>query len=221
MKHLILAASGLVLAAGCASSTVESGAGTEAALPPPDPAPVVTEQTAAERAIDTANELAAAGNFQAAIDRLTQQVGSPQLTGDERAALYRLRGDIRLNGGDDTWGAIEDFQQAIDLAPGSATALAAEEGLNVARGKATSLNFRLETGGLTRAERLETLWELGDHEDALDMLRQGGVTAEPDTLLAMYQIGYLCEGEAYTGEAFNITEPDGTPRVVYFCDTGK
>jgi tetratricopeptide (TPR) repeat protein len=215
MKLQLLAASGLVLMAACATTAPETD------LPPPDPVPVVMEQSAAERAMDTANGLAAAGNPQAAIDRLTQALGSPQLSDAEKAELYKLRGDIRLEAGDDTWGAIDDFETVLELVPGTETAILAEEQLGIARGKATSLNFQLETGGLTRSQRFETLWELGEHDDALDLLRQGGVNAEPDTLLAMFQIGYLCEGDEFAGQEFSITEPDGTPRTVRFCDTGK
>lgn len=220
MTRLILAAGGLLLASACASAPVSTE--THASLPPPEPVPVVAvEMTAAERAMDTANTLASEGNYQVAIDRLTQALGSPQLSEAEQAQLFRMRGDIRLDGGDDTFGAIADFEKAMQLAPGSETALLAEDGLNTARGKATSLSFQLDTAQLTRSQRFETLWELGEHNDALDLLRQGGITAEPDTLLAMYQIGYLCDGDEYAGQAYDIVEPDGTARTVRFCDTGK
>lgn len=220
MTRLLIAASGLVLAAACAAAPSSTGSSVD--LPPPDPIPVVAvDMTPAERAMDTANTLATEGNFQVGIDRLTQEIGNPQLTDEERAKLIALRGNIRLNGGDDTWGAISDFEQVIQLVPGSETALAVEELLGTARGKATSLNGMLLQGNLPRSQRFEVLWELGEHSDALDMLRQGSVTAEPDTLLAMYQIGYLCDGDEYAGQAFDIVEPDGTARTVRFCDTGK
>ena len=42
-----------------------------------------------------------------------------------------------------------------------------------------------------------------------------------EVLLAMYQIGYLCEDSNLTGRAYDVTDRDGTPRKVRFCDLGK
>ena len=47
------------------------------------------------------------------------------------------------------------------------------------------------------------------------------LTPENDYILDMYQIGYLCEDAELTGPSYALVEPDGTDRVVRFCDFGK
>lgn len=217
--RIALAASALVLAAACASTAPAPEA---PATPVAPVAPVVDDTpSGADLAMKTAANLYAAGNAPIAIDRLTQELGNPDLSVGEKATLYMLRADMRYGKGNDLFGAVSDYEAVIGLLPGSALAGEAQASLDLARGEATSLNFLLEAGELARSERFETLYRLGRHDEAVDMLMQGGVTAQPGSLLGLYQTGYLCEGESYTGPAFDIVEPDGTARTVRFCDFGK
>jgi hypothetical protein len=42
-----------------------------------------------------------------------------------------------------------------------------------------------------------------------------------EELLAMFQIGYLCDDSNLTGRAYSVTDRDGTSRNLRFCDFGK
>ena len=215
MRHTILATSAAILLAGCASTA-------PVVLPKPETPPVVSAAVSkSEQAMATASELAAAGNEQVAIDRLTQALGLPDLTDEERARLLMQRGQLRAGAGNNLWGAVADFQDVADMMPGTTMGEDALAALARTQAEATALNMQLETAELTRSERFEALFRLGRHDDAVDLLMAGGVTAQPETLLDLYQIGYLCEGDSYTGTAYDIVEPDGTARTVRFCDLGK
>ncbi|MEL6664420.1 MAG: hypothetical protein AAFR33_15615, partial [Pseudomonadota bacterium] len=84
-----------------------------------------------------------------------------------------------------------------------------------------SLNFLLEQGNLSRTERFETLFRLGQHQDAMDYMLANNLKPSNDYLVDMYQMGFLCEGDEYGGPVYDAVEPDGTPRALQYCDFGK
>ncbi len=218
MNRFLLAAASLTVLAACASTT-------DAPAPVADvPTPVALEGTATEfeRAMITVENLEEAGNVPTAIDRLTQLLGDPTLTDNEKADVLARRGELRVSdNGFDTWGAISDFEEILNEYPSSDAAIGAQEQLDYARGKATSLSFLLEKPDSTREDMFNAHFELGEHDEAMDLMLSTGLTPSNDRLVAMYQIGYLCEGEELTGPSYSAVEPDGTTRTLQFCDFGK
>ncbi|MEO0881442.1 MAG: hypothetical protein AAFY34_01805 [Pseudomonadota bacterium] len=175
-----------------------------------------------ERALVTADQLVEAGNTPTAIDRLTQMLGSTDLTDAQRATLYFERGKLRQSAdGYDVWGAITDYETLLDQYPSSPFTAEATEQIGLARGEATSLNGVLEQPETTRSQRFSALLRLGEHQDAIDLMLSSNLRPENEELIAMYQIGYLCDGEDQTGPAYDAIEPDGTTRELRFCDFGK
>ena len=209
---LAAAASALVLAACASAPAPVDSAATSTAV----------SLTPYELAMQTVEELVTAGNTQASIDRLTQLLGDPSLNREQLAeALYR-RGELRLSEtGYDTMGAIEDFEEITSEFQDTEWSAAAAAMLDSARGKATSLNALLSQPETTRTQRFNILMDLGRHDEATDLMRAYDLTPDNAVLLAMYQIGYLCEGEELAGKSYDVTEPDGTFRELRFCDTGK
>lgn len=215
----LLAISVLAFSAACAStsSTVEPAI---VDTPPPLEKPIMP--TAFDLAMETVDGLIEAGNEQAAILRLEQLVGMQEATDDERAAaLYRM-GELKYGDGNDVFGAIDTFDEFLEVYPEHELAAEAEDIRNTARGEATSLNFALETDEtLSPTKRFETMFRLGYHQDAVDYMLNRNLTPENAYLLDMYQIGYLCEDDELTGPAYDMTEPDGTARELHFCEFGK
>lgn len=213
--RMLLATSALVFAAACASTNVET---------PPvvvDTPPVATQPSNFDLAMNTVDELVAAGNEQAAILRLEQLIGKQDASEDEKAAaLYRMA-ELKMGDGNQVWGAIEALDEFIETYPDHAKANAASELRDYARGEATSLNFKVEQGGLSPSEEFKARFRLGEHQAAADIMLANALTPENDYLLDMYQIGYLCEDAELTGPSYPLVEPDGTDRVVRFCDFGK
>lgn len=211
----ILAVSMLVLASACASTDVD--------VPPVvvDTPPVTAQPSNFDLAMNTVEELVQAGNEQAAILRLEQLIGNQDATADEKAAaLYRMA-ELKMGDGNQVWGAIEALDEFLETYPDHAKANAATELRDYARGEATSLNFALEQGGLSPTEAFKARFRLGEHQVASDIMLANAITPENDYLLDMYQIGYLCEDAELTGPSYRLVEPDGTDRVVRFCDFGK
>jgi len=217
---LIATASAFVLAA-CATTTepivekpVEAVEVTEVEVP--------ATPTRVELAMTTVDELVGAGNTQTAIDRLTQLLGDDTLTPDESSSILVRRADLRSSAqGYDLMGAISDYGQVLDKYPGASSAADAQSKLDAANGKATSLNFLLEQPETPRSQKFESHFNLGQHNEALDLMLSSGLKPSNDYLIAMYQIGYLCSGEDQTGPAYDAVEPDGTARELRFCDFGK
>lgn len=214
------AALGALTLAACATTV------SEPAITPiePETTEVVApdEASAVELAMGTVDELVAAGNTQTAIDRLTQLLGKADLTDAERAAVLNRRGTLRASAsGFDLMGGIGDLGQVAGLVPGTDLATEASAALDIANGEATSLNFLLQQPETPRTQKFETLFRLGEHNDALDLMLSSGLKPDNEYLIAMYQIGYLCAGEDQTGPAYNAVEPDGTTRELRFCDFGK
>lgn len=204
-----------VFATACASTDIDA---------PPvevDAPPVVTEPSQFELAMGTVDDLVAAGNEQAAILRLEQLIGKQKATDDEKAAaLYRMA-ELKLGEGNQVWGSIEALDELIDTYPGYENMPAAIELRDYARGEATSLNGKIEMGGLSPMEEFRARFRLGEHQDAADIMLTHALTPENDFILDMFQIGYLCEDAELTGPSYKLIEPDGTDRVVRFCDFGK
>jgi len=219
MIRITLASASLLGLAACATDT-----GPAPAAPVVDPAPSAgapAELSEFALAMDTVDSLVEGGNEQAAIDRLTQLAGQPGLSDTELATTLFRRGEIRHGDGNDVYGAISDFDEMLSLAPDHPAAERAIQLRDGARGEATSLNFQLETGELSRAERFNALFRLGEHQRALDLMLETGLTPDNAHLLDLYQMGYLCEGAEFTGPAYRVEEPDGTVRELRYCAYGK
>ena len=211
---LLAAASALALAA-CSSTPAPSG--------PDATAPSVADApTGYTLAMMTVEGLQEAGNTQTAIDRLTQLTGDPNLSREELAEALVRRGELRMGAsGYDVMGAVDDFEEVVntlDDTPGYDRALPL---LETARGKADSLMTLLNQPETTRQQKFDILMQLGRHEDAIDLMIASDLTPDNQTLIAMYQIGYLCDGDELTGRAYDAVEPDGTEHALRFCDFGK
>ncbi len=212
---------GLTLAACASAPDAPERAPVIAAPPPPEGAGEALLPSEYDRAMASADDLTAAGNEQAAIDRLTALLGNRDLSQDERVRILWRRAELRYGPGNDVWGAINDLDELLNLAPEHPLAASASDLRNIARGEATSLNFVLETGEISRMERFELLFRLGQHQDAVDDMLAFGLQPGNAHLLDLYQMGYLCDGGEFTGPAYELEEPDGTLRTVQFCDFGK
>lgn len=213
MIRYSLLGAGLALLASCATEP--------APAPVADPVPAPAPMSEVERGLETARDLAAAGNEQTAIDRLTQLLGNPDLSARETADILYARAQLRHGAGNDLFGAISDLDEMLATDPSHPDAEAAIDLRDMARGEATSLNGRLEQGGLSSMERFEILFRLGQHQDALDTMVSEGLTPDNATLIDFYQMGYLCEGAEFTGPTYEAVEPDGTARTLQVCDFGK
>ena len=224
MRTLFFAAASALALTACTSTmpAKSSTTPTETASTPRTPTEIVASQTPAQRAIDTARDLVKAGNEQAAIERLATQLGDPSNSREDHAALLLELGTIKLSDrGFDTWGAIADFREIREDYADTAAAEPAYDALNTANGKATSLNFEASAAETNRTRRMELTFELGEHQDAIDQMQASNLTPNNAILVAMYQIGYLCEGEALTGRVFSATDVDGGALSLQFCDLGK
>ncbi|MBL4878401.1 MAG: hypothetical protein JKY78_05860 [Hyphomonas sp.] len=212
---LIAAASALALAA-CTSAP--DTAGTKGATP----ALMTETMSSYALAMTTVEGLEEAGNTQTAIDRLTQLSGDPDLTREQLAETLLRRGELRVGqSGYDVMGAIEDFEEVVNTLDDTTVHAEAVLALETARGKADSLMTVLNQPETTRQQKFDILMQLGRHEDAIDLMIASDLTPDNETLIAMYQIGYLCEGDELTGRTYDAVEPDGTDHALRFCDFGK
>ena len=228
MKRILLAGAALAFLGACATapsdssdaavaenSTIESGETSSVQT-------ILIEKSDFELAMETVDTLVAAGNEQTAIDRLTQLLGTPDLTDEEKQAALLKRGTIRLSErGYDTWSAINDFEEIIAQYGDDALDGTAMEHLDTARGKATSLNFMIQQPDISRVEKFQAMFQLGDHQEAVDLMLATNLNPGNDYLIAMNQIGWLCDGEGFTGPTYSVTDADGTTRNLQFCDFGK
>lgn len=215
MFRLCLASASLAALAACATAPEPS------ADAPEPPAATAAAPSTLDLAMETADSLVAAGNEQAAIDRLTQLIGNPDLTDADKASILYKRAKLRFGDGNNVYGAIEDLDEMLILAPGHSKAEEAMAMRDTARGEATSLNGMLEAGTLGRTDRFEALFRLGKHQEAIDLMLETGLTPGNTYLVDLYQMGYLCEDPELTGPAYEAVEPDGTVRNLQFCDFGK
>ncbi|MDP3458388.1 MAG: hypothetical protein Q8S09_03840, partial [Hyphomonas sp.] len=183
---LFAAASALVLGA-CASSTGSSTA------PKPETAETVVVSPY-NLALGTADELVAAGNTPTAIQRLMQLVGdtslSPQELGEVLFRLGQLSGSPT---GYDAEGAVEYFTEVLTDYPATDAAPKASAALPGARAAVAGHVATLESVDSTQSDRFMALFNLGRHQEAIDVMVANDILPGNEELLAMYQIGYLCE----------------------------
>ncbi|MFN3214374.1 MAG: tetratricopeptide repeat protein [Henriciella sp.] len=216
MRSLI-AITAIAITAACASSTVETAPVIVDAPPPVETA----EPSVFDLAMGTVDQLVDAGNEQAAIMRLEQLIGKQDASDDEKAAaLYRMA-ELKLGEGNQVWGGIEALDEFLETYPDHPNGPAASELRDYARGEATSLNGKLEMGGVSPTEEFEYRFRLGEHQEAADIMLANALTPANEYILDMYQIGYLCDSAELTGPMYKLIEPDGTDRTVRFCDFGK
>lgn len=207
----------IAVSAACAATNVE----TPPVIVETPPVIETVEPSAFDLAMDTVDQLVAAGNEQAAILRLEQLIGMQSASDDEKAqALYRMA-ELKMGDGNQVWGAIEALDEFIETYPEHAQVSAASELRDYARGEATSLNGKLEMGEMSPMEQFKARFRLGEHQIAADIMFDNALTPENDYILDMYQIGYLCDSAELTGPSYKLIEPDGTDRIVRFCDFGK
>lgn len=213
MMRLSLAAlaSAIVLAA-CATQT-------EPAQQPETPVEVPSQF---ELGMSTADELKDAGNVPTAIQRLMQLAGDPDLTADEKASVLYELGVLSMSPtGYDLPGAVGYFDEVVATYPGTEWAERAEAKLPEARAQVEALNAILASPDSTHTEQMYTLMKLGRHLDAIDLMNQYSIVPNNEVMLAMYQIGYLCEGSDLTGQSYPVSDRDGTTHTLRFCDFGK
>jgi len=205
------------LATACASTPVE----TDPVIVDAPPVAETNELSPFVLAMGTVDELVAGGNEQAAILRLEQLIGMQSASEEERStALYRMA-ELKMGAGNQVWGAIQALDEFIETYPNHARAGAASELRDYARGEATSLNGKLEMGGMSPMEQFKARFRLGEHQEAADLMFENALTPHNDYILDMYQIGYLCDAAELTGPAYQVIEPDGSDHTVRFCDFGK
>lgn len=215
---LLMAAAGLALAACETTPPSTSTSGAVAIIQEAEAAPNPDYILA----MNTVDGLVEAGNTPAAIDRLSQLIGKTDLSDKDRAKAIFKRGKLRYSDdGFNVWGAIEDFEEVTSDYPGFEQYDEALSLLGTARGEATSLNFNLETGELSRNDRFSARFRLGEYVDAIDYMESVNLTPKNNELLAMYNIGYLCDAEGLTGRTFEATDKDGDLLQLRFCDLGK
>lgn len=142
------------------------------------------------------------------------------LTDDQRLrALYR-RAAIRANTGEDKLGAIADYGTLMATAPAGHELLErAEKNKAYAETQMGHINRRLAAGPEPdRAQYFNDLLTAGRHDEAAKFFRETGVkTIYGVEKLA--KLGYLCEGEGYSGPSYTWGY-DNTPTfTVRWCDT--
>ena len=228
MKRILFAGAALAVLGACASTPTDSAGDSVSAETVEETSDagsaqvILIEKSDFELAMETVETLLDAKNEQAAIDRLTQLLGNPDLTDDEKQIALLKRGTIRLSErGYDTWSAIRDFEEIIAEFGDDALDGVAMKHLGTARGKADSLNFVIQQPDISRVEKFQAMFQLGDHQEAVDLMLATNLNPGNDYLIAMSQIGWLCEGEGYTGPIYPVTDIDGKFRNLQFCDFGK
>lgn len=188
------------------------------------PAPPVTEAGDVDRfalALDSVDTLVAAGNEQAAIDRLTQLLGEPDLSIQQKGSALERRASLRYGAGNDVEGAVRDFDELMLLLGGEGmdadvAPLSVEAQLEL-----EALLEALNSAQLAPSEEFEILFRLGRHQDAADLMLSRNLTPDQPYLLDMFQIGYLCDDETLTGPSYTLLEPNGEETVLRYCDFGK
>jgi len=218
MRLALLASSLMVLTTACASG---NSVPVAAVSVPPPPLTERGEVDTFALAMNSVDILVEAGNEQAAIDRLTQLLGEPNLTRAQKMAALETRSELRYGPGNDVEGALNDFAE-LKMLYGDAGDFSAEYPLSVeAQFEAEALLEALNRPDLTPSEEFEILFRLGRHQDATDLMLSRNLTPDTPFLVDMYQIGYLCDDETLTGPSYDMTNPDGTKMVLRFCDFGK
>ncbi|MDJ0920923.1 MAG: hypothetical protein QNI84_07330 [Henriciella sp.] len=213
----LIALTSLAVMAACASSDVVS----DTTVTDTAPVDLMEVPSAFDLAMSSVEQLVAAGNEPTAIDRLTQLLGVPELTEAEKAEALYKRGELRFSEGHDVLGAISDFSELINTYENSLFAADARYMLTEATHEAETLQAAIASGDLSPTEEFEARFRLGAHQDAADLMLTRNLTPSADYILDMFQMGYLCDDDELTGPSYDLTEPDGTDRIVRFCEFGK
>lgn len=214
IRSTLLAAISAVALAACTSAPAENAATGNAEI--------ADNVSNFDLAMTTVGSLVEDGNTQVAIDRLTQLLGDPSLTDEQLGEALLRRGELRYSeDGYDIMGAISDYEEIINTLPQTEAYPTAGVLLNQALEKASSLEAQLNLPETTRQEKFDILMQLGKHQEAIDLMIANDLTPGNETLIAMYQIGYLCEGDELTGRTYEAVEDDGTEHALRFCDFGK
>ncbi len=211
---LFAVASALVLGA-CASSTSSGPAKPEA-----------TETSVVvlpfNLGLQTADELVAAGNTPTAIQRLMQLVGDTSLSPQQRSEVLHKLGQLSISPtGYDAEGAVDYFSEVVRDFATTAAAKQSAAALPAAEAAVAVHLATLESVDSTRTDEFLALFNLGRHQDAIDLMVANDILPGNEELLAMYQIGYLCDDSNLTGRAYSVSDRDGTVRSLRFCDFGK
>jgi hypothetical protein len=216
LRPLLLSAAAALALAAC-STTTDAPAGTSTPA-----AEVSTSTSPVQLALQTADELSTAGNTPAAIQRLMQLVGDTSLTPNEQAGVLVRLGDLSMApGGYNAQGAVGYYGEVISDHKGTPSAADAAARLPLAEAKVTAYRTKLDSADASRSEQFLALMNLGMHQDAIDLMVANDLTPDNEELLAMYQIGYLCDDPNLTGRSYSVNDRDGTVRNLRFCDFGK
>ena len=211
---LFAVASALVLGA-CASSTSSGPAKPEATE-----ASVVVSPF--NLGLQTADELVVAGNTPTAIQRLMQLVGDTSLSPQQRSEVLHKLGQLSISPtGYDAEGAVDYFSEVVRDFATTAAAKQSAAALPAAEAAVAVHLATLESVDSTRTDEFLALFNLGRHQDAIDLMVANDILPGNEELLAMYQIGYLCDDSNLTGRAYSVSDRDGTVRSLRFCDFGK
>ncbi len=209
---LFAVASAFVLSA-CASAPASSGSSEGAETQAPSPYAL---------GIKTADELVAAGNTPTAIQRLMQLVGDTSITPLERGdTLFKLGKLSASPTGYDAEGAVEYFNEVLAGYPDTPAAKQAAAALPDAEAAVAAHLATLQSVNSTNSQKFLALFKLGRHQEAIDVMVANDIVPSNEELLAMFQIGYLCDDSNLTGRAYSVTDRDGTVRNLRFCDFGK
>lgn len=215
LRSLLFAAASAVVLAACSSTP----APVPGAITPPEQAVV---KSTFDRAMGTVDELVRAGNTPIAIERLMQLAGDTSITEEERAKTLVLLGDYSLApGGFNAEGAVAYYKEVLADHATSKAAADAVKKLPGAEARVAEYLATLGSATFTRTQEFNALFGLGRHQAAIDVMTAYDLVPDNEALLAMYQIGYLCEDTNLTGRAYDVTDRDGTVRKVRFCDLGK
>lgn len=211
---LFAVASALVLGA-CASSTSSGPAKPEAT----ETSVVVSPFNLG---LQTADELVAAGNTPTAIQRLMQLVGDTSLSPQQRSEVLHKLGQLSISPtGYDAEGAVDYFNEVLRDFATTAAAKQSAAAQPAAEAAVAVHLATLESVDSTRTDEFLALFNLGRHQDAIDVMVANDILPGNEELLAMYQIGYLCDDSNLTGRAYSVSDRDGTVRSLRFCDFGK
>lgn len=216
LRPLLLAVASALVLGACASST-DTPARSES-----EATETVVVPSPYDLAFQTADELVAAGNTPTAIQRLMQLVGDTSLTPDQTAStLYKLGYLSASPTGYNAEGAAAYFNEVLaDYEETSAAAKAAAD-LPAVQKVVADYIATTESVDTTRSEEFAALFNLGRHQQAIDVMVANDILPGNEELLAMYQIGYLCDDSNLTGRAYSVTDRDATVRNLRFCDFGK
>ena len=212
LRPLLLAVASALILGACASAP-------DTASTKPAEAAVVSPYNLA---VETAQKLVDAGNTPTAIQRLMQLVGDTSLTPNERSdTLYRLGALSGSPTGYNAEGAVAYFKEVLADYPATPAAKQSAAALPGAEASVAAYLATLESADSTRSQQFLALMNLGRHQNAIDLMVANDILPGNEELLAMYQIGYLCDDSNLTGRAYSVTDRDGTVRNLRFCDFGK